>query len=256
RQEASVILAPEKPVEVRLVDVQGQPAGGLVVRVGKLSGMLEPQPDDARGAQNVWPAPATTAADGRVRMLGLAAETEATFEIDDPRFAHQVFSYNGAGANEQELRPGATITLLPAQTVDIRVTRADDAEPLASAQVTVRAMEKNVSPSTDTVKARTDREGHARVVGWPAISYRIEVHPPDGEPYLPDWRDITWPKAAVELSVNFRVRRGVVVRGRVVEGADCTPVAGAWLVYYQTSRGNPRRLDLPSIEAVSNAQGR
>jgi hypothetical protein len=90
----------------------------------------------------------------------------------------------------------------------------------------------------------------------PASSHRVQIDLPEGEPYLPAWRDVNWPKAAVEQFVDFKLRRGVIVRGRVVEGADCKPVSGAWLVYHQTSRDNPRRLDLPTIEAVSDSNGR
>jgi RNA polymerase sigma factor (sigma-70 family) len=256
RQEVSISLEAETPAVGRLVDVQGQPAAGLVVRVAKLNFERELGPCDTRGAATLWPAPATTDREGRFAVRGLGAGTPAIFEVDEPRFARQTFSLPVAPADQAKNRPAATITLLPAQTLNIQVTHGDDAKLVAGARVSVRSMGENGSLAFDVVERRTDGQGRVRIAGWPSPKYRIEVHPQEGEPYLPAWRDIAWPKAAVQLPVDFKLRRGVVVRGRVVDGADCVPVAGAWLVYYQTSRNNPRKLDLPSMEAVSDRDGR
>jgi RNA polymerase sigma factor (sigma-70 family) len=256
RQEASLALAAEHPAQGRLIDVQGQPAAGLVVRVGKLRFKHELGPYDAKGAPSVWPEPVTTGADGSFRMRGLGANSPAIFEVDDPRYAHQSFTLDSVRDGNGRLPPGATYTLHPAQTFDLHVTHADDAKAVPGARVSVRAMAENSLPIDEIALARTDAQGRVRIVGWPATEHQIEVHLPEDEPYLPNWRDVTWPKAAVQQSVDFKLRRGVVVRGRVVEGADCVPVAGAWLVYYQTRRNNPRKLDLPSMEAVSDRDGR
>ncbi len=88
-QETSIALSPEQPIEGRLVDVQGQPAAGVVVRVAKLNvpRARELRPYDAKGAPSLWPSPATTDADGRFRVLGLGPNAPATFEIEAPRFA-------------------------------------------------------------------------------------------------------------------------------------------------------------------------
>ena len=136
-QETSIVLAPEKPVEGRLVDVQGQPAAGVVVRVARLNVArgAEIQPYDTKGAPSLWPSPATTDADGRFRLLGLAPNAPATFEVEDPRFARQEFAFHVEGPvtkkAEQTLRHGTTVTLRPAQALDLKVVHDDDGRPVA-----------------------------------------------------------------------------------------------------------------------------
>ena len=66
---------------------------------------------------------------------------------------------------------------------------------------------------------------------------------------------IDWPKAAVKHSVEVKLRRGTVVRGRLIEDPAGKPVADAWVVYHQTYRDNPRYRDLPHIETVSGPDG-
>ena len=103
--------------------------------------------------------------------------------------------------------------------------------------------------------ARTDGQGRARIVPWPGDRFMIRVYPPEGEPYLPASLDVDWPKGAVQHAVEVKLQRGVLVRGRLIEDPVGTPVAGGWVVYHQTRRGNPRPLRLPSIEAVSGPDG-
>jgi 5-hydroxyisourate hydrolase-like protein (transthyretin family) len=259
RQDTSITLAAEAPVEGRLVDVQGQPAAGVAVRVAKLNFKHELRPYDAKGAPSLWPAPATTDSGGRFRMLGLGANVTATFEVEDPRFAHEAFSLQtqarGDGAGVP--RPGSTVTLRPAQALDVHVIRADDGRPVAGARVDVQSA---VGPSSyvmggEVTRGRTDGDGRVQVVPWPGDEFRLKIYPPEGEPYVPAERDIDWPKAAVRHPVEVKLRRGAIVRGRLVDGPADTPVAGGWVVYHQRRRGNPRPLDLPEIQAVSGPDG-
>jgi len=205
RHEVSISLPAETPIEGRLVDVQGQPAAGLVVRVGKLNFKHELRDYHPKSAPSHWPAPVTTDRDGRFWTLGLGAETAATFEVDDPRYAHQSFSFTAEIDGELKLGPGATITLRPARTIDVRVTRADDAKPAVGARVKVHSIVKNGFPTFDIIEARTDAQGGAKVAGWPARVYRIEAYPPEDEPYLPAWSDIEWPNAALQQSVDLKL---------------------------------------------------
>jgi RNA polymerase sigma factor (sigma-70 family) len=255
RQEVSITLAPEEPVEGRLVDVQGQPAAGVVVRVAGLAATNEPRPHDARGVTSLWPSSATTDAGGRFRIPGLNKGIKVTFEVEDPRFARQVFSLRAEKPGAGELKPGSTITLLPPQIVEVRVVHADDGRPVAGARVDVQSEVKDQIPTLNIARDRTDGRGHASVGAWPGASFRILVHPPEGEPYLPAWRHINWTKAAVRQSVEVKLDRGAVVHGRLIEDPTGQPVADAWVFYHQTYRNNPRRHHLPDIEVASRPDG-
>jgi RNA polymerase sigma factor (sigma-70 family) len=259
-QETSIALPPETLVEGRLVDVQGQPAAGVVIHLARLNVRPELLPYDAKGALNLWPSPATTDADGRFRLLGLGPNAPAAFEIADPRFARQEFAFHAEGINarkaQQVLRPSTTVTLLPAQALDFHVVHADDGQPVAGARVDIQSSGVRRSAYTGEIAGvRTDGQGRARVVPWPGDRFMIRVHPLEGEPYLPASLNIEWPKAAVQHSVEAKLQRGEIVRGRLIEDPAGTPVAGGRVVYHQTRRGNPRPLRLPSIEAVSGSDG-
>jgi RNA polymerase sigma factor (sigma-70 family) len=265
-QETSIALPPEQPIEGRLVDIQGQPAAGVVVRVAGLrvrGGRGQVQPYDAKGSPSLWPAPATTDADGRFRVLGLGHNAPATFEVEDPRFARQAFSFEVTaipavpGRPGEKIRPSTTVTLRPAQALDFHVVHADDGHPAAGARIEIQSMQtpnrrRGITGPTD---ARVDDQGHARVVPWPGDRFLIGIHPPEGEPYLPAQLDANWPKGAVRHPVEVKLQRGVVVRGRLVEDPAGTPVGGGWVGYLQTRRGNPRPLRLPAIQAVSGPDG-
>ncbi len=255
RQEASITLAPEEPVEGRLVDVQGQPAAGVVVRVAGLADPNEPQPHDARGVTGLWPSSATTDAGGRFRLPGLNKDIKVTFEVDDPRYARHRFSLGAEKPGTGELKPGSTITLLPPQTVEVRVVHGDDGRPVAGARVDVQSEVENQVPTLNIARGRTDGRGLASVVAWPGASFRILVHPPEGEPYVPAWRHINWTKAAVKQSVEVKLDRGAVVQGRLIEDPTGRPVDDAWIVYHQTHRKNPRYRHLPDIEVASRPDG-
>jgi RNA polymerase sigma factor (sigma-70 family) len=255
RQEVSIALAPEEPVEGRLVDVQGQPAAGVVVRVAGLAHPSEPQPHDARGVTGLWPSPATTDAGGQFRMPGLNKDIKVTFEVEDPRYARETFSLRAEKPGAGELKPGSTVTLRPPQTVEVRVVHGDDGRPVAGARVDVQSEVENQIPTLKIARDRTDGRGHASVVAWPGTSFRIHVHAPEGEPYVPRTIYIGWPKAAVTQSVEVKLERGTIVRGRLIEDPTGRPVDDAWIIYHQTYRKNPRYRPLPEIEAASGADG-
>jgi hypothetical protein len=200
----------------------------------------------------------TTDANGRFRVLGLDPDMPVTFEVEDPRFARQVFSFHTRtpGSGQYARQPSTTFTLLPAQVFDIHITHADDGQPIAGAQVDVEneAVPIRREPPIITT-ARTDRQGRVQIIGGPSTSYRIHVFPPEGEPYVPVWHRMTWPKASVRQSVELKLQRGAIVRGRLTEEPAGVPVAGAWIVYLQPRRDNARYLRLPTMETVSGPDG-
>ena len=57
--------------------------------------------------------------------------------------------------------------------------------------------------------------------------FYIRAASPDGAPYLVADKDGEWPKGTLEQSVDVALRRGPVVRGKVIEEGTGLPVAGA-----------------------------
>ncbi len=260
-QEASIALSPEHPVEGRLVDIQGQPAAGIAVRVARLrlpGGYGEILPYHPKGSPTLWPSPATTDANGRFRLLGLGPNAPATIEIDDPRFVRQAFSLHVDGPvnrrAEPTLRPGTATTLRAAQTLDVRVVH-DDGRPVAGARIGIRSEEAR-RPRPEVARARTDGQGRARMNPWPGDRFWVEVYPPEGEPCLPARLDVNWPRGAVQHAIELKLGQGAVVSGRLIEDPSGTPVAGGWIGYEQNRRAGSRPVRMPSIAAVSGPDGR
>ena len=223
-------MDPERPIRGRLVDLQGQPARGVTLRIPKMSVRDVGYPLIESGSP--WPGPATTDDRGRFTFSGLGSRAAFEAEVADERFARQNLKFEAGDdgrANEK------TLALAPAQTIDVRVAY-DDGRPAAGAWVNVTASHKSMpAESTGT---RADDQGRARISGWPGDGYRVTAYPTAGQPYLSRMEFLDWPSAAARQSIEIKLKPGVAVRGRVVE-ADGTPVAGARVHYYQVYRANP-----------------
>ncbi len=235
---------------------------GVKVRVARLRvrNRRKGPPYKTTAAPVLWPSPATTDAEGRFRLLGLGPNAPATLEVEDPRFARQTFSFEVTaipavfGRPGEKIRPSTTVTLRPAQALDVHVVHADDERPVAGARIDVRSFDGRTSPG-EVPGARTDGQGRVRVIPWPGDRFWIVVHAPEGQPYLPARLDVNWPKGAVQHAIEVKLGRGVLVRGRLIEDPANTPVARGWVSYQQSRRGNARPLRLPPIEAVSGRDG-
>jgi hypothetical protein len=91
----------------------------------------------------------------------------------------------------------------------------------------------------ETAGAHADAQGRMRIVPWEGDGYSVAASPPAGEPYLRREAYIERDARAVRPAVEIKLRRGVALRGRVVEAASGVPVAGARVHYYQVHRDNP-----------------
>src|SRR5262249_18758727 len=156
---------------------------------------------------------------------GLAPNAPATFDVEDPRFARQEFAFHIQGPAtkkaEQTLRHGTTVTLSPAQALNVTVVHADDDRPVAGARIDVRSFSgrgfNSGQSSGEVPRTRTDGRGRARVIPWSGDRFWITVYAPEGESYLGARLDVNWPKGAVEHAVEVKLGRGVLVRGRLIE---------------------------------------
>jgi hypothetical protein len=105
--------------------------------------------------------------------------------------------------------------------------------------------------------ARTDEQGLARIIPELGESFWISASPPASMPYLNQRLDLNWPKGAVRQAVEFKLKRGVPVHGRVTEEASSKPVPGALVSYAMTRRADRLYRDFQSLlcEAVTDRDG-
>jgi RNA polymerase sigma factor (sigma-70 family) len=259
--EVELRLLPEEAAVGKLIDLQGEPVPRGKLRVVRVlpetageapagngdaanvarrlnqemmrrQGAFEFRKDSPLKDSTLWPAPVTTDADGRFRVGGVGKGQEIHLVVEDDRFARQEIIVK-AGAKEQQH------SLLPPHRITGRVVTADTGKPVAGAWVGVVSLHDYLGHSADV---KTDADGRFSVNSYPGESYRVDIHPRPGEPYLPATRSADWPKGAVKEEVNVKVPRGVVVRGKVVEEGSGKPVVSAGVAFVPHSENNP---DLP-----------
>ena len=245
--DVTITMDPERPIRGRLVDIQGQPARGVTLRIPKVSVRDVGYPLIEPGSP--WPGPATTDDRGRFTFRGLGPRAAFEVEVADERFARQDLKFE---AGDDGRAAEKTLALAPAQTIEVRVTY-DDGRPVAGAWVNATASHKAMPGKT--TGARADDQGRARVSPWPGDGYRVTAYPPEGQPYRSRMDDINWPSASPRQSVEIKLKPGVAVRGRVAE-ADGKPVSGARVYYFQVYRANKLYDDSGnSAEVATGADG-
>ncbi len=243
---ADITLRPEQVIRGRLFDVQGRPAPGVKVSV---EGMGHPQ----RGPTNLpefiegphfwagnradnpdgWPGPAITDAEGRFTVRGIGRKIRALLMADDPRFARQRIVVDTD--RTAETKP-VTAAMEPAKVIAGRVTFADTGKPVPHARIEITAYRGGPGYSNHF---ETDAEGRFRTNPISTDRYALFVHAPEGQPYLSNSTGIfTWNKGSLEHRLDLVLRRGEVIRGKVVEEGSNRPVAGAALRYVGLPAGN------------------
>ncbi len=239
---ADVSLRPEQVIRGRLFDVQGRPARGVGVYVYSLNrarrtetsmGIFRPDMYERPFRDRVaWPGPAISDDEGRFALRGLGRGLACTLVSDDPRFA---FADTTILADENadspvpglpvptiRIEPGRdpkpiAIAVQPARAVTGRVTDAVTGRPVPHAQVKV-----------EQVHLAADAEGRFRApVSLDAQRVDVGAQGAESVPYLIAEKLITWPKGAVEQTVDLALNRGVIVHGTITEEGTGRPVAGA-----------------------------
>src|SRR5262249_22567819 len=146
--EAQIKLPPEQVIRGRALDLQGQPAAGVKVRVvgvGKPElGMGIPLAFwNAPKRFAPWPEPVSTDNEGRFVLHGLNRDGGLWLEAFDDRFAR--YSVHVPREKEQKV---VALTLPPAQIVEGKVICADTGKALAHARLTVYAGEHELGGGT------------------------------------------------------------------------------------------------------------
>jgi RNA polymerase sigma factor (sigma-70 family) len=302
------LVKDDVPINGRVVDLQGRPVRGAVVRVLHLLAAspgraalrvphflvapkedLSPWVEAARakkgGGHNLekqylprqlmsqeipgLSKSATTDADGRFRLTGLGRERMAVLQIEGPTIAtRQVRALTRAGATieipewkpvaEQGLtRPavmpyyGATFTHAAAPTKPVVgvVRDKDTNKPLAGFTVQSYKLANNPIHGIDYIETKTDAEGRYRLTGLPkGKDNKVLLLPRDDQPYVTVHAVVPDTDGLEPVTVDFALKRGVWVEGKLTDKASGKPVQGS--VSYYALSSNPNLRDYAGFDGT------
>jgi RNA polymerase sigma factor (sigma-70 family) len=232
---AEITLRLEEAIHAKLIDIKGQPAVGVEVRVaivgrGTEMGTFEgvslgdaPPPVGLRA----WPSPVKTDDQGRITLAGIGRGLSAAFSVCDPRFAPQgirIAANDRAGVNE------SILLLQPSTIIEGRVLAADTGQAIPFASIAVTASLDEAGGLT-TTWFRADAEGRYSANPSPGGYFRVNAAPPEGQPYLIREDEFAWTKGAVKRTLDITLPRGVLIRGKVTEERTGRALSGASVQY-------------------------
>jgi RNA polymerase sigma factor (sigma-70 family) len=236
-------LLPEQVVRVRLIDVAGEPARGVEVVVsgiGRSSGMAKYDgvslgTSSPRGIR-VWPRPVKTDDQGRISMSGIGRGAQLNLRVSDLRYARQDLHVDPVKASAAK---EFTIALEPARLIDGRVLAADTGQPIPNAIVSASGLVMNEhARGYFTAKFRADDQGRFIMNPIASESYTLGAFPTAGEPYLIQQDELKWTKGAVKATHDIKLRRGVLIRGKVTETGTHRPLPASSIMFMPVRAGD------------------
>jgi protocatechuate 3,4-dioxygenase beta subunit len=281
------LVRDDVPIRGRVRDLEGRPVRGVTVRVLRVRAAegedLRPWLDLLRSRKEghalyrltqLEPEatgltqPVVTGADGRFRLSGVGRERVALLRFEGPTVeTRDVYvrtrpgpAVRLSGPRDAAFPPsndfvchGATFEHAAAPTRPVAgVARdKDTGRPLAG--VTVRARVVGVNPESlqRDLHTTTDREGRYRLVGLPAKEgQRLHAVSPAGQPYLASALTAGAGTALEPVTLDFALKRGVVIRGRVTDKGTGRPVRAQ--VEYFAFLDNPNLREAPGFRGAGH----
>jgi RNA polymerase sigma factor (sigma-70 family) len=255
RDVTIALVKDDVPVNGRVVDLEGKPIRGVTVRVTGLlapTGLLDP-------AVVGLGQPVVTGADGRFRLTGIGRDRKLSLRFDGPTIETRVEVATTRPGSAGRLHdggwfpPGNSIfgatfdhAAAPTKPVVGVVRDRDTGKPLAG--VTIQGRVAGLSSAY--LHTTTDARGHYRLVGLArAGGQDIYAIPAAGQPYLASARTVGHSPGLDPVAVDFALRRGVLIRGRVTDKATGQPVRAR--VEYFVFVTNPHLRDAPGFAGSS-----
>jgi RNA polymerase sigma factor (sigma-70 family) len=234
---AELRLKPEQVIRGRLVDLNGQPAAGVELRVASFGQAANVEryvgrehdirmgSSPPKGVRS-WPHPLKTDDHGRFASGSVARGLYVTFSIQDQRFAPQSFDI---ATDDRDGPKEVNLALQPATVIEGRVLAADTGQPIPNALLEVGSSHRFMATGMTTVRA--DAQGRFQANPYPGDRFDVDVYPPEGQPYLASDVEFAWAKGAVKKEIDVKLPRGVVIRGKVTEQGTGRSLSGASIQY-------------------------
>jgi RNA polymerase sigma factor (sigma-70 family) len=273
------LVKDDVPLTGRIFDLQGKPIAGATVTVLSISAAsgedLDTWLESARvskvrkGASLdsyaiARPVRITTDAAGRFRLggAGLGRNRLVRVRLDGPTIASQFLTIltrpgKALPVKEYEGQPRPTTcygadfrhAAAPTRPVVGVVRDRDTKKPLAGVTIESNRLAGNDTPGMNIVQTTTDASGRYRLIGLPGgKGNKVRLVPADGQPYLSVHADVPDSPGLDAVTVDFELKRGVWIKGKVTDKVTGKPVQG--YVDYFALAGNPNVRDHPGFHGT------
>ncbi len=210
----------------------------------------------------------TTERDGRFQLTGFGRNRLVTVRIEGPTIASQdlhiltrlgkAFAVAEAEAIPEYGQQGSETTYHPALFKHVAgptkpivgsVRDKDTQQPLAGVPIKSYKLANNPIHNVDFIETKTDAQGRYRLHGMPkGEDNKIRLVPRDDQPYLGVLADVPNTPGFDPVTVDFEVKRGVWIKGKVTDKATGKPLQGR--VSYYALVGNPHLPNYPGFAGV------
>ena len=264
------------PIEGRILDLEGRPVAGAEVATSTLydppGGDLTPWIESMKAnptGPNGWDLKGisfsisqTTGPDGRFRLDGLGRERVVMFTVSGPTIAlTRSFAMTKDAppihaSNTHINGPRRMVfhgvrfdfAVEPCKPVLGTVRDLDTGAPLAGVRVNGMVYKERDKVYYDEIESTTDDQGRYRLTGMSkAKEYRLFLFPGKGQPYC----NASFVKPAATpgfepATIDLRLKRGLLVRGRVTDKVTGMPVKEASVASF-AMRDNPHVNEYPGF---------
>jgi hypothetical protein len=274
-------LVDDEPVTGQVVDLEGRPVPGATIQLLEVRAAagedLRPWLDAVEGKKGLEKTidgrhlsrvtialslKVATDAEGRFSLTGIGRNRLVMVQLDGPTIVSEhlnILTRPGKAIEVLQFKEprvvaiyyGASLQHAAAPTKPIvgMVRDKDTMEPLAGVTVESNQLAGNPVPGNAIVQTKTDTEGRYRLAGMPkGVGNKIRIVPREDQPYVSVHALVPDSPGLDPVTVDFELKRGIWIEGRVTDKATGKPVQGS--VDYFALNHNPNVRDHPGFDGT------